>query len=207
MPTWPRSKLPTEASWPDFPGPLRAVGQSGATQSRSTTQVGRTWQEVYGPLRRGDPEAQAFLAVVNNYWRNGTIFQIDHRAQRALLGAGGGSPTVNGGSQTGMSINTHGWSAGVSGILKAGDVLLLPGLTVVYDVTMDVDSDGSGNVAIPINPPIFVGGSPTDAGAVTINATPGAVSYRALIDTVQMPTAGVNEAYMGLTITFREVPV
>lgn len=206
MPTWARTLVPTDATWPQFPGALVAVGQSGKTQLRATAQIGRVWTETYGPLRRGDVNAQAFLAAINNYWRNGTLFQIDHRGQRGLFGVGSGSPTVNGASQTGASLVTTGWTATTTNILRAGDVILLPGITVVYDVTADVNSGAAGAATIPINPPLFAGTSPTNGGAIVRNNVAGNVTYRARLADVQMPKAGPNEFYQMLTLTFVEVP-
>ena len=206
MPTWPRTILPTDATWPQFPGALAAVAQSGKTQLRATAQIGRVWTETYGPLQRSNQAVQAFLATVNNYWRNGTLFQIDHRGQRGIFGLGTGSPTVNGASQTGSSVVTTAWTANQTNILRAGDVILLPGITVVYDVTADVNSGTAGAATIPINPPLYAGTSPTNGGAITRNNVAGNVTYRARIADVQMPKAGPNEFYQMMTVTFVEVP-
>lgn len=205
MPAWARTLLPAEATWPQFPTGLASLGVSRKPQLRTTTAVGREWEETYGLLRRDDPLMAAFLAMVNDFWRNMTVFDIDHRALRALLGVGGGTPAISAGSQTGSSIAVTGFPASTAAVLRAGDVIRFPGRTLVYDVTADVASDGAGAAVVPINPPIYPGGSPTVGNLVT-NATPGSVLFRARLIEFEPPAAGPNAAYSGLTVRFQEVP-
>lgn len=77
-----------------MPGPLIAKAQSGRVNIRSTQQIGRTWMEKYLVNVRS-VNGRALLATVTNYWRNGTIFSIDHRDHLTPLGAGGGTPLIN----------------------------------------------------------------------------------------------------------------
>lgn len=187
-----------------MPTGLVAPGHTGKPQLRTTTQIGVRWSETYPPLKRSAASTHAFLAVINDYWRNQTIFQIDHRARRALFGAGGGTPLVNGVSQTGSNLVTDGWPNNTV-VLKQGDIILIGGLTPVYEVTGDVTSNGLGQATITINPPLFSGSSPADNAAVTTNATPGSVTYRARIESWTPPSAGPNEAYVVCTVNFGEV--
>lgn len=84
------------------------------------------------------------------------------------VGALGGTPLVNGANQSGTSLVTDGWTASVTGVLKAGDIITCASSKAVNPwtrkstgalrlmvVTADVDSDGSGNATIPIQ---IVGG-------------------------------------------------
>ncbi|MDY7002151.1 MAG: hypothetical protein SVS15_10280, partial [Thermodesulfobacteriota bacterium] len=48
-----------------------------------------------------------------------------------------GTPVVDGADQTGRSIDTKGWTASQSGILKAGDYIKFNGHAKVYMVTQD----------------------------------------------------------------------
>lgn len=205
MPTWSRTIVPQRSTWPQYPTGLIAPAHSGKVQVRSTMEIGRRWTETYGPLKRSTASTAAFLAMVNDYWRNQTIFQIDHRGQRGIHGTGTGTPLVNGASQTGSSIITDGWTAS-STVLRAGDIILIGALTTVFDVTADATTNGSGQVTISINPPIFSGGSPADNAAITRNNVAGNVTYRARLADVQMPESGPNEFYIGCVLTFAEVP-
>jgi hypothetical protein len=186
-----------------------SVAQSGLTQRRTTTQVARTWEETYTPLKaNSDPIAREFLETLANLYRNQTPFTVAHVGQLALLGAGGGTPVVAGSGQTGYLLVTNGWAASTA-VLKAGDVFTIAGLPWVYDVTEDVTSDGSGNATIPLNPPLLgntATSSPVTGAAITINSTPGAVTYTAMIDSLDMPQAGGGPGYyQGCRVGFREV--
>ena len=100
----------------------------------------------------------------------------------------GGTPLVNGASQTGASLVTDGWTASAANRLKKGDVFTVAGVYSVnpitkqstgqlqqFLVTADAASDGSGNATISISPSITtsgatqtVSGSPADNAALTI---------------------------------------
>ena len=281
MPTFPRTVLPREVDWPQMPTGLIAYGETGRVQLRSTQQAGRVWAERYPPLVL-NTTVRAWLAQVEDYWRNRTIVDVDHRSLRTLLGAGGGtpvvstpaavsisasanntitlttttahgfavgdeieiashtrSPAINGlhtvvavGSSTtfdipsilgafssgggatgtvrkratGATLATSGWPASTT-VLRAGDVFRIAGINIVFTATADVTSDGSGLATIPLNPPLYGGGLSGAAGsALTLNTTPGAVKFRAIIDELNAPRGGPPEIYVGLALGFREVP-
>ena len=125
------------------------------------------------------------------------------------VGAGGGTPVVNGVSQSGSSIITNGWTINKQ-VLNAGDVITFAGVHAVHAqtkqnlgylkqfvVTSAVTSDGSGNATIQISPAIVGPGTPqqnvdvlpTTSDAVAIFGTAGA-------------TAGLNLAYSKDFATF-----
>lgn len=99
----------------------------------------------------------------------------------------GGTPLVNGASQTGASLVTDGWTAAAANRVKQGDVFTIAGVYSVnpitkqstgvlqqFLVTADAASDGSGNATISISPSIVtsgstqtVSGSPADNAAIT----------------------------------------
>jgi hypothetical protein len=163
---------PQRATAPVMPGGLFSSGESGKVQTRGTQQVGRSWEESYAPFKNSDLNNRALYAQVENLFRNSTRFLIEHNLYRFLIGAGGGTPTVNGANQTGTSLITHGWP-NTTTVLRAGDVLTIASLPLVYDVVANAVSDGSGNATIQINPPIFSGGSPANGAALTLNAVNG----------------------------------
>ena len=109
---------------------------------------------------------------------------------------------VAGASQTGESLNTDGWSASVTNVVRAGDVLKIAGLTPLYRVTVDANSDALGAATIKINPPIPVGSSPADNAAITRT---GCV-IRAMIWDYNAPTGRPGQFISGLRVTFREAP-
>jgi hypothetical protein len=104
------------------------------------------------------------------------------------VGPLGGTPLVNGANQTGSSLITDGWTAAAATRLKKGDVFTVANVNLVnpqtrmstgqlaqFVVTADSASDGSGNLTIPIYPPIVASGAfqtvdslPADNAALTI---------------------------------------
>jgi len=112
------------------------------------------------------------------------------------VGALGGTPLVNGGSQTGASLVTDGWSNSITGLLKKGDIFTVAGVRAVnpqsrlstgalrqFVVTADVDSNGSGQATLSIDPPITISGasqtvtgSPADNAALTVLGAANTVS-------------------------------
>lgn len=103
-------------------------------------------------------------------------------------GQQGGTPLVNGASQSGASLITDGWTASAANRLKAGDVFTIASVNKVNPITKqdtgvlqqfvvisDAASDGSGNCTISISPSIVASGSlqnvsaaPADNAALTI---------------------------------------
>lgn len=115
----------------------------------------------------------------------------DQNIVRHTVGAHGGTPLVNGASQTGTSLVTDGWTASVSGLLKQGDVFTIAGVYGVnpvsrqstgklqkFVVTSDRASNGSGQATLEIYPAITTSGayqtvtnSPADNAAITVLGT------------------------------------
>jgi hypothetical protein len=107
---------------------------------------------------------------------------------RLTTGARGGSPLVNGASQTGATLVTDGWSTSITGVVKAGDVFTINGVYAVnpvnkqstgqlrqFVVTADGNSNGSGQLSASISPAITVSGayqtvsgSPGDNAVITL---------------------------------------
>lgn len=113
----------------------------------------------------------AFLLAMNG--RHGTVLVGDPAAV-APLGVATGTPLVDGASQAGGSLATKGWSASVTGILKAGDYIQLGSgaTTRLHQVIEDADSDGGGLAALTLWPDLRE--SPADGAAVTTQSSKGA---------------------------------
>lgn len=114
------------------------------------------------------------------------------------VGALGGTPLVNGASQDTtyalaggswtQTLNVDGWSNTITDILLAGDVFTIAGVNSVnrktrvttgelqtFTVTADATSNGSGETALTISPPMITSGAyqtvdaaPADNAAITI---------------------------------------
>lgn len=202
MASWPRDILPQSVTPFIMPGALQSWSQSGKGQHRATVQIGRIWTETYVPFQVGSITGRKLLAFINNHWRNGLTFDIDHRSYLTHLGGGGGTARVNGGSQTGSSINTDGWT-GSNPVARAGDIISFAGIAHVFDLTADAPNLSAGACALAINPPIFAGGSPADNAIITYT---GVRLNAKIAEAPNIPAAGPDTFIGGLTIVFREAP-
>jgi hypothetical protein len=130
----------------------------------------------------------------------GFNFYMDQNTAVHTVGPLGGTPLVNGGSQTGSSLVTDGWTAAAASRLVQGDVFTIAGVYGVnpqnlqstgelqqFVVTAAVSSDGSGNATIPIFPAITtsgafktVTGSPADNAAITVVGAAAATTPQGL---------------------------
>lgn len=118
----------------------------------------------------------------------GFKFSMDQNVASHTSGAQGGTPLVNGASQTGDSLITDGWSDSITGVVKKGDVFTIASVYAVHPVskanlgylqqfvvTADKDSDSSGNATLAISPSIVTSGAfqnvsagPADNAAITL---------------------------------------
>jgi hypothetical protein len=117
-----------------------------------------------------------------------------------VVGPLGGTPLVNGASQSGSSLVTDGWTAAAASRLKKGDTFTIANVFAVnpnskqsttqlrqFVVTADAASDGSGNLTAAIYPPIITSGAyqtvdaaPADNAALTISGAANTVTPQAL---------------------------
>lgn len=112
----------------------------------------------------------AWLLSLNG--REGTFLMGDP-VQLTHRGVGGGTPLVNGGSQTGNTLAIDGCPTSTTGWLLAGDMIQLGSgsSTRLHKVLTQADTDGSGEVTLDIWPRLRE--SPANNAAVTIVAAKG----------------------------------
>ncbi|MGH9667090.1 MAG: P22 phage major capsid protein family protein [Bryobacteraceae bacterium] len=116
------------------------------------------------------------------------------------VGPLGGTPLVNGATQTGASLVTDGWTAAAASRLKKGNIFTIDGVYAVnpwtretigalrqFTVTADASSDGSGNATLAISPAIITSGpfqnvtaSAADNAAITVLGTASTASPQGL---------------------------
>ena len=204
MAVFPRAVPPASVTYPKVIGPLISIGQSGAVQTRSEAAQGRTWTETWPVLPAGSEDVQELLTTIESLYSTGTSSTLTHYllpgSGKAANGAGGGTPLVNGASESGTSLDTDGWTAAAANRMKAGDCFTIAGLGVLFRVTADAASNGSGLSTLAILPPILAGSMPANNAALTIS---GALMTAVIID-YAMPSAGPSEFIAGLKVTFRE---
>jgi len=123
------------------------------------------------------------------------------------VGAHGGTPLINGAGQTGASLTTDGWSSGVTGLLKEGDVFTIAGVFEInpqsyqstgrlqhFVVTADVNSTGV-DATIPISPAI------NDGTLTTTDSEGNSLSLSAYQNVSAAPADGAAISVLGTADT------
>jgi hypothetical protein len=169
LPTSPTSRIITLRK--------RSVGALGVSPFSLVSQAqisgGQQWAGTVTlpPMMRASAEPWV-SALISLNGIEGSFLAGD-TANLTPRGIGTGTPLVNGGSQTGYDLVTDGWTAGQTGIMKAGDWLQLgSGSTSrLYKVMVDANSDGSGNATLTLWPKLR--SSPANNAAITVNSPKG----------------------------------
>ena len=88
-------------------------------------------------------------------------------------GSASGSPVVDGANQSGLTLDTRGWTANATGVLLPGDYIQIGtgSGARLYKAMTQVDADGSGHATIDIWPNLR--DSPTDGQSLILNDTVG----------------------------------
>lgn len=111
------------------------------------------------------------------------------------LGAWSGTPLVKGASQTGNSLLIDGCTAGVTGWAKAGDYFNVN--SRLHRVTADANSNGSGEVTLSFEPPIYT--APSDNAPITKN--PATIQMRLDSDSAGEWSSGLGYIYESKTFS------
>lgn len=119
------------------------------------------------PMERADAMPWVtFLLKLNG--QEGT-FLLGDAAAKTPRGSALGTPVVSGGSQTGQTLVTGGWTASATGVLKAGDYIQIG--QRLYMVLDDVSANGSGAATFDIFPKLRE--SPTNGTSIVTSNTVG----------------------------------
>ena len=158
---------------------LRAVNVTALSESVFTLRQqvfkhsGERWEaEVTLPqMARSDAE-QWVAWLLSMRGREGT-FLLGDPLGATPRGSAGGTPRVNGASQTGDSISIDGCTASQTGWLKAGDYIQLGSGagSSLHKVLQDVSSNGAGQATIDVWPSIRT--APADNSTVVVSASKG----------------------------------
>lgn len=123
---------------------------------------GQIWQaDITLPSMVRADAAPWIAAMLQLNGRYGT-FRLGDASCATPRGVATGTPLVNGASQTGKTLITDGWTISQTGILKQGDYIQIGDR--LYMVTVDANSDGSGNATLDIWPRLRE--SPADNAAI-----------------------------------------
>lgn len=131
---------------------------------------GEQWMVDFTMPPMGDPdianEWKAFgVRLEGSYGR----FYMGDPSAPTPRGVATGTPLIKGAGQVGNSIVTDGWTSGVTGILKAGDYVQIG--TRLHMQTVDVNSNGSGEATLTLQPAVI--SAPADNSAVVVNNPKG----------------------------------
>lgn len=146
-----------------------AVSRSPSSYAQQVQRFsGQKWKAevTLPPMARADAEEWiAFLLKLNG--PEGT-FLLGDPAAKTPRGTAGGSPLINGASQTGQTIITDGWAHSET-VLKRGDYIQLG--QRLYKALDDVTTDGSGNATFDIWPRLRE--SPADNSTIITSSCVG----------------------------------
>lgn len=140
---------------------------------RQTRQIGGQYWRIYAtypPMTRSEFEPiYGFLMKQRGSFET---FTMVPPVVGSTTATGYGTPVINGGSQTGRTVNTDGWTANQSAgnLLKAGNYLKFANHDKVYVLTDANTSGSSGESTLSIEPALLT--SPADGSAITIASVP-----------------------------------
>ncbi len=203
MADFPRTLLPEQISDLFSPGALKQLSHSGIIQIRATKAVGWSWSEAWGLLRISNTDHNTLRAFIKRAWNRGEIYDVTHPlvpgSGRAPNGLGTAGVLVDGAAQVGDTLLTDAWPINTPNCVRAEDAIKIAGDNAVYIVTADTASNGSGEVDIPISPPLRI--SPADGGAITTTG----VKFRAtLLSRSRFEGSRPPLYYAGLTVVMTE---
>lgn len=135
---------------------------SGAMQTLE--MPGARWRCSFVMENLSDADAALLQALLVQLRGQANRLLLHNFARPTPRGTATGTPLVNGASQTGVSLITDGWTAGITA-LRTGDFFGVNGELKM--VTADAVADGSGNATISFEPPLR--SSPADNAAITTN--------------------------------------
>lgn len=142
-----------------------ALFESSYDRTQQTLErPGARWAADFALPPMANADARDWVAFLTSLRGLVGTFNGYDPSQRTPRGTATGTPLVDGGSQTGRTLNTKGWSTGVTGIMKAGDYIAFANR--FHMVVEDADSDGSGDAALSIEPPLRE--SPAGDAAITV---------------------------------------
>lgn len=151
-----------------------ALSQSPFTfQQQAVAHTGQRWEcdFMLPPMAR--VTAADWIGFLSSLKGQLGTFLMGDPAGQAALGEAGGTPLVNGASQTGDELIIDGASTSQTDWLKRGDYIQLgtSGSTALHMVMKDVDTNSSGDAILDLWPSIRT--APADNAAVTVSATKG----------------------------------
>lgn len=169
--------FPSDLTFTDMQVTLRNSSAANTSPFSLEQQVydfrGEVW-EISGSLPPMNREqAEVYTSFILSLRGQVGTFLMPIAGAKAPLGSWGGTPVVDGASQTGDELDIRGLPSSITGVAKAGDFISLGtgADTHLHKVVFDADSDGSGNATLTIVPRLRE--SPSDGDSVTVSGAMG----------------------------------
>lgn len=118
----------------------------------------QNWRVVLDIVAMNREDGDAFVGQLLSLNGGFGTFYFGDPLYTTPKGVATGTPVVNGGSQTGNTLITNGWTPSQTGILKAGDWLQVgtSSSRQLVKVSADANSDGAGQAILEIFPRIRI---------------------------------------------------
>ena len=132
------------------------VSQSPFTRQEQVIQhQGEYWSATLQlPPMLKDNASQWLAFLLQLRGRRGT-FKLGDQDRKTIQGVATGTIRVNGASQTGNQVALDGFAVSTNNVFKAGDYIQIN--SYLYMVTEDVNSNGSGEADVKIEPSLRSG--------------------------------------------------
>lgn len=158
----------------------RVVGQSGSPYTLERQDFkwpGEAWSlEFTLPTFTDRETAEDWICFGLKLEGTFGRFLAGDPSSKKPRGVATGTPQVDGGGQSGNTLQTKGWSPNIIGILKKGDYIQLGTGTSsrLHKVVDDVNSDGAGKANLNIVPSLRT--PPANSSAIVTNNARGVFS-------------------------------
>lgn len=166
-----------------FPG-IRGAVQASWKLVRYGSQFQSQFNGYYQGIAYGGDAWAASLSFKLPYKTDGRLLssfllEAGEEGARFMLpnpiyarqGSAAGTPVINGGAQTGKTLNIKGLTASAAGVFLIGDMLQLATGQLIQVTKADVNADASGDATVNFQP--VLRSSPADNSAI-ISDTPQA---------------------------------
>lgn len=187
--------------FPTTPGPREVSLKSHFFVAVSRAQSGRRFARSagghYWQLRASwSPMTADMFAPIEGFLaaQQGAFeaFAFIHPSKKVPRGVATGTPIVSGANQVGTNLNTSGWTANITGIMKAGDLIGIAGQTKVYMLTADANSGATGLATLIISPPLMQ--SPAASAAIVTSNVPFTVALDEVYE-ARARTRGIIDSF------------
>ena len=144
-----------------------AVTESPFTnQEQVYEHDGAQWKATFTLPPMKKDSASIWLAFLMSLRGRRGTFKIGDQDRKTIQGVATGTILVNGASQTGNAINLDGFAVSTSNVFKAGDYIQIN--SYLYMVSANVNSNGSGEATVYVEPSLRSGIEVINDGATVL---------------------------------------